>query len=189
MSKHAKSKHVCEYCSATYKYTNAFRDHMRRYHPDKWVSAKRLKFTGVPVETLASIEGDQPLLSISLRKKQIKADKEVKCKYCDAVLPHPLGLKMHLEEIHKDMYKYNCDLCERVYMSVASLNLHKKINHKEKDQKVRCGWCFKLVAHRISLYDHRKRCPKRPKETGGQVVPKIMPVDEQSGEMEEQVDN
>lgn len=188
MAKHTKSKQVCEYCSATYRSTSGLREHIQRFHPDKYVSVKRLKFAGVPVETLASVEGDQPLMSLCVRKKQM-LHKEVKCKYCDAVLPHHLGLKMHLEEIHKDMYKFKCDLCEKVYMSLASLNLHKKVNHKEKDKKVRCGWCFKLVQHRISLYDHRKRCQKRPKEMEGQVIPKIMPVDEgESGEVMEQVD-
>lgn len=165
MAKHTKDRDICQYCSATYTKTGGrLREHIKRHHPDKYTpSTSRLKFGGVPFENSDLIE----------KKPKLR---KFKCKYCcgsggdddGVIFDSQLAYTMHLEESHKDLYKFQCDLCgnegdeKKVYMSLTSLNYHKKIHHQEKGKGVSCGWCGTKVAHRFYLYGHRKNCRSRP---------------------------
>ncbi|CAL8099528.1 unnamed protein product [Orchesella dallaii] len=147
MSKHSNDTYVCEYCSATYKGPEGLQVHIRQHHPDK--VKPRGHYTGPD--------------SGALKKKA--PEKKYQCKYCKKAVAHRLELKMHLDSQHKDLCIHKCDLCDKVYMSIASLQLHKKVNHLEQNKAVRCKWCLKKVNHRFYLYAHVQSCKKKPANT------------------------
>lgn len=176
MAKHTNERDICQYCSATYTKTGGrLREHIKRHHPDKYVpSTSRMTYGGVPLENTDLIT-KKPIL------------RKFKCKYCNdggdgngIIFGSQLAYTMHLEESHKDLYKFECDLCgndgneRKKYMSLTSLNYHKKIHHQEKGKGAKCGWCGVKVAHRFYLYGHRKNCKSRPEGATG-----ILAVDEE----------
>ncbi len=86
------------------------------------------------------------------------------CKYCsdndgNTFLNKSL-LDRHLKDKHKDLYVHNCNKCENSYLSGASLQLHKKINHS--GEKAECQFCGCEVLNRVYLYSHYKICQKKP---------------------------
>lgn len=170
-----KNQYMCEYCSATYSHGPAMNSHMQRYHPDKYKVSSMNFFKGVNVEKL-NIEKSYAQNTV-ISKARLMKEKEVKCKYCAEVLPHNLAFKLHLKSVHQDMYQHSCNKCDKVYLSVASLQLHEKINHGKEKKSARCGWCFKTVASRLYLYSHMKCCKRKPH---GSDVPKILVADEMS---------
>ncbi|CAL8099525.1 unnamed protein product [Orchesella dallaii] len=141
---HTTEKFMCEHCSATYSHPLALNQHIKQNHPDCFTHKKKLYHPA---------GGEKPPKPSMM---------EVKCKYCYKILPHKLGLKHHLESEHRDLYTHKCDLCDKVYMSVASVQLHRKLNHTETDNTVICKWCLKTVSHTFYMYSHTKHCSKNP---------------------------
>lgn len=117
---------------------------------------------------------DTGVVLVRSSPRQSRGDKRFPCKNCDAIFSKKLDLKLHLESTHKDLFTYQCDLCDKSYLSFPSLQTHKKIKHLEKGKKSKCGWCGKVVTHKTYLWSHMKFCPKKPTEGIG---PAINPVD------------
>jgi len=149
MYKHTNEQFICEYCSATYKYPHKLQAHIRKLHPEKCNGrtyfAKKLQTS----ET-------------NSKSRNNAKEKKTQCKYCSKTIAHKVELKLHLESQHKDLFIHKCDLCENVYMSVASRQLHRKIAHTEKNNAVKCKWCLKKVNHKNYLYNHMTFCKKKP---------------------------
>lgn len=84
------------------------------------------------------------------------------CKYCSGIdnFMNKSLLTRHMMEVHKDLYVNKCDECEKSYLSLASLQLHKKINHG--GEKAECQFCQVVVMNRVYLYSHYKSCQKMP---------------------------
>ncbi len=101
-------------------------------------------------------------MNSTLKNLQL-GDKQVKCKFCKALLPHNLALKLHLKKRHKKIFKYKCDLCteRKTFISPSGLRVHIKVHHEEKGRKAKCKYCGKVVAHRLYMHCHLRVCPKR----------------------------
>lgn len=101
--------------------------------------------------------------------KAIKNGRQVQefiCKYCNCnddannkFLNKSL-LNRHMQDVHKDLYIYKCDQCENSYLSVASLQLHLKINHSGKQGE--CQFCGVKVLSKVYLNAHYRTCKKKP---------------------------
>ncbi|CAL8099540.1 unnamed protein product [Orchesella dallaii] len=150
MYRHSSERFMCEHCSATYANPEGLKGHLRLYHPNSIISKRT---TYLP-------QGIKP----KPRCKDLEL--ELKCKYCGKILPNKIVMKHHLESDHKDLYTHKCDRCDKIYISAASLQLHKKINHAQTNQAVKCKWCLKKVNHKIYLYSHMKSCKKKPSNLG-----------------------
>lgn len=153
---HASVPFMCQYCSSTYKYSYSVQKHIQIFHPEHW--------TGPKYNT-----GDKPInYSDNQLQKNIKKQKgkQFKCKYCpegkSSQFPHKLALGLHLRGSHKDLFKWNCNFCDKSYLRRQTLQTHLKINHLESGVKGKCEWCGKEVQHKTYLFGHWRTCQKRP---------------------------
>lgn len=133
---------------------------MKIYHPELAVYRKRSD-----ISNLSSVDG-KPIPEAPHAFRKVSGDKRFPCKNCEALFTNKLELKLHLENSHKDLFTYQCDMCDKSYLRQSSLQTHRKINHLESGKKVKCGYCGRTVSHKIYLWTHMKFCQKKPEGIG-----------------------
>ena len=58
--------------------------------------------------------------------------KPFRCSYCPKEFGHLSSLESHVERLHTNEAKHNCDVCGKAYSSKSNLTAHRKIHSGEK---------------------------------------------------------
>ena len=83
-----------------------------------------------------------------------KSVKEFKCDSCSKSFVSLSNLQRHEKTIHEGT-KYQCEICQNLYHSVAQLSMHFDAIHKKK-KDFRCELCGKQCAWKSNLKRHLK---------------------------------
>ena len=59
--------------------------------------------------------------------------KPFRCNYCPKEFGHLSSLESHVERLHTNEAKHNCDVCGKAYSSKSNLTAHKKIHSGRKE--------------------------------------------------------
>ena len=98
--------------------------------------------------------------------------KEYRCKYCEKVYSKPSWVKQH--EIRCDPnWKWDCNICGKVFASAVKLGGHKRACGKPKKPRTKrrrfanpdghiCKYCEKEFKSGQALGGHTIRCPENP---------------------------
>ena len=54
--------------------------------------------------------------------------KPFRCSYCPKEFGHLSSLESHVERLHTNEAKHNCEVCGKAYSSKSNLTAHKKIH-------------------------------------------------------------
>ena len=60
--------------------------------------------------------------------------KPFRCSYCPKEFGHLSSLESHVERLHTNEAKHNCDVCGKAYSSKSNLTAHRKIHSGEKEE-------------------------------------------------------
>ncbi|ODN02158.1 putative zinc finger protein, partial [Orchesella cincta] len=180
-------KFQCDRCPKVYTKADALRDHISKAHLKKCkyycetcgrgmmklseYETHKLKHQAVK-SFVCDICGSAYTYAHGLRKhlneyhndhSSEAAPGKFNCKFCDEKFSDRLQFNIHLKGAHQDLYVHKCEQCDSSYLSVASLQLHKRINHTLATAPVHCQFCNKQVASEVYLYSHIKNyCKKKP---------------------------
>ena len=62
--------------------------------------------------------------------------KPFRCSYCPKEFGHLSSLESHVERLHTNEAKHNCDVCGKAYSSKSNLTAHRKIHSGDKDMNM-----------------------------------------------------
>ena len=78
------------------------------------------------------------------------------CNYCLKKFKNKKNMVDHVRMIHqKCPKKYQCEACDKSYMSEAALQYHTDVSHSDSSS-VKCSLCDKTFGHKTSLVRHMK---------------------------------
>merc|ERR1712233_269459 len=78
--------------------------------------------------------------------------KPFRCSYCPKEFGHLSSLESHVERLHTNEAKHNCEVCGKAYSSKSNLTAHKKIHSGERPFE--CGVCHKRFRQKAHLQKH-----------------------------------
>ena len=79
------------------------------------------------------------------------------CKYCNKILSSSFTLQQHTRRHIKDMIKFRCNICNRLYESQKELDKHNdRVGHKDSGRKWPCEYCCKFFVSHSNLNRHLK---------------------------------
>ena len=84
---------------------------------------------------------------------------ECVCHICDKVCKGPMKLKSHIYQQHTLCKNFQCKTCERVFTTRTHLEKHELI-HTVKEKTIPCDECDKKFLTIYTLYMHKKNCHK-----------------------------
>jgi len=78
--------------------------------------------------------------------------KPFRCNYCPKEFGHLSSLESHVERLHTNEAKHNCEVCGKAYSSKSNLTAHKKIHSGERPFE--CAVCQKRFRQKAHLQKH-----------------------------------
>jgi len=78
--------------------------------------------------------------------------KPFRCTYCPKEFGHLSSLESHVERLHTNEAKHNCEVCGKAYSSKSNLTAHKKIHSGERPFE--CTICHKRFRQKAHLQKH-----------------------------------
>ena len=90
--------------------------------------------------------------SISLKTGN-ESMKDFKCESCDRTFTRKIGLKLHVDIVHKGIAKITCKICNMIFQTNSKLKAHIEAVH-EKIKKYKCDQCFSKFAASYNLRQH-----------------------------------
>lgn len=90
--------------------------------------------------------------SLKVHEDRTHKDNRVTCQDCGKQFNHIYYLNVHTKNIHKDIQKYKCNICESTYSSKGNLETHQKNKHEEL--KFLCKYCGMQFTQNGSLKLH-----------------------------------
>ncbi|CAH2243702.1 jg8762 [Pararge aegeria aegeria] len=87
------------------------------------------------------------------------------CENCEKRFGVPRELERHMNKVHLNRRPYQCDKCDRAYLTLWSLNQHKRFTHEghKRPLKYPCPLCDKIFAGSATRKAHmRTHTGERP---------------------------
>ena len=89
------------------------------------------------------------------RHKAFKhSDKLFQCELCNKTFALVATLNWHKKVIHYEKLMYSCDVCEKIFTQISHLKEHFIRIHETVEKKFRCEHCDKLFSESYKLENH-----------------------------------
>jgi hypothetical protein len=150
-------KFVCNVCDKSYKTEKGLSNHMKNEHNIFIeVLSKYDKFTDKE-NNKKCVSCDKIYSSISKLKRHIDIihynSEKVNCNLCNLELNSKDSLRSHIKLVHEKANVVKCKLCEKTFVSNGSLTLHIKNVHN-KESTCTCKDCGKNFNTKQGLKNH-----------------------------------
>lgn len=122
-------KYMCSLCSRVFSMYGAFASHFRRHREDKKIERRK------PLDF--DLNGYVWL-----------------CCDCSEELPDVDALRMHHSNVHKQIPKFMCSICSKVFTHYPGFISHYR-RHQENDRYCTCETCGKCFSNKKALDSHR----------------------------------
>ncbi|XP_039761241.1 zinc finger protein 431-like isoform X2 [Pararge aegeria] len=142
-------QHICKECGAGYKNPSQLKNHMTK-HSD--------------IRDFYCVECDKGFKSSYALKQHLKIasphvnylELKLQCEHCDKRFGIKRDLERHLNRVHLKRKPYQCDRCDKAYVSLWPLQEHKRFAHEghKRPLKYPCPQCDKVFAQNSTLKSH-----------------------------------
>ena len=90
-------------------------------------------------------------------------EKDFKCNHCDKTLTTKQGIKRHMESEHENTGPVKCELCEKEFKSIGTLNCHKRTRNKTPQICKKIDLDFQLAIRTCQLCNEVFKYPSKLK--------------------------
>ena len=131
----------CDFCPKSFATVDILKTHVEVIHPDE------CKFACSHCDRRFLKEGQR-----TAHGNRVHRLYERNCDECGQIFGHLDDLTRHIEKKHSESQKFNCDKCEKNFVSVEKLVNHQTYFHKPK--LVECDFCEKSYTNKRCLRRH-----------------------------------
>ncbi|XP_023943300.2 zinc finger protein 91 [Bicyclus anynana] len=183
----------CKYCTKTFASKDGLNNHTMLKHPtqlsersfkhniceecgEAFKSPSQLKYHVTKhsdFKAFYCVECDRGFKSNYALKHHLKnaaahvnyLELKLQCEHCDKKFGVTRELERHMNRVHLNRRPYQCDKCERAYLTMWSLSQHKRFTHEghKRPLKYPCPLCDKVFAGSTTRKVHmRTHTGERP---------------------------
>jgi uncharacterized Zn-finger protein len=134
-------RHVCEYCSRSFKYPSMLAQHLTTHTGAKQFSCTFCKKSFTRAYTL----------KIHLRHHQ--GQTPYACQYCPKQYVEVGKLNMHVKRVHNGVKPWTCSSCPKRFPCQSQWQVHQRVHTGERP--FNCPSCWKCFSVNSSLQRHQ----------------------------------
>ncbi|XP_039761243.1 zinc finger protein 184-like isoform X2 [Pararge aegeria] len=158
LSERTFKHYICQDCGEAFKSPSQLKYHMTKHSDTK---------------AFYCVECDRGFKSNYALKHHLKTaaphanylELRYQCENCEKRFGVPRELERHMNKVHLNRRPYQCDKCDRAYLTLWSLNQHKRFTHEghKRPLKYPCPLCDKIFAGSATRKAHmRTHTGERP---------------------------
>ncbi|XP_001948732.2 gastrula zinc finger protein XlCGF57.1 [Acyrthosiphon pisum] len=150
----AKEKSViCSECGKSFDFPNYLQKHIVRVHGPKRLPKFKCRQCPLRFDNDVMLHVHMQSHPKDNKKKEIK---RVSCPRdsCNLSFYNRVSLRYHIAEKHDNIYRYECEICQKKFVRKNHYELHKAIHLKPN---FTCNMCFKRFRKKNRLAAHWKR--------------------------------
>lgn len=146
-----------EYCNTEFKSKFQLEQHINLPHQNSNSNtgeAQNINSTNITCEICNNVLSNQEIFDKHMlrHKGQAQLKRTYKCSFCKTEFVSNYVLRLHVEELHQNEFKYFCEVCNRGFTAKSSLNTH-KYTHIDGHQ-FKCTLCSKTFRYKRQLNNH-----------------------------------